>query len=274
MSIYEVLGLIELDCLFIRMSKNYLDTSNLKFSVPFDELKSSPGRTVCTRCNAKRRYYCYECVEPIDHVPPNPETKLPFKIHIIRHRSEKPSRSSIIPLKMTYPSEVFLYTFTQPDRFKPEETEGVIEPPLPQNIDWNRAAILYPGKDAVSVENIFTERDPLTDVFVIDATWFTAEQVIKRSPELGNIKRMIKLGLENKTIFWRHQREGRECLATCEAIYVLLREVWDASSDMEYNHEYDDVLFYYLFVHSLIEDNYKDTKKHRGRMPTYTLENS
>lgn len=266
----------------ILFQMNYLETSNLVFSKTFDELRSSPGRTVCPKCNAKRRYYCYDCIEPIDHSPPTPTSKLPLRLHIVRHHSEKPSKSSIIPLKMTYSQDVFLYIFTPAERFKVAEGApdiGLIEPAFPQDIDWDNAAILYPTKDAKTVEELgdhygvkSENQSVVRDVVVIDATWFTAEQVIKKTPELRSIPRHIKLGSNNKTIFWRHQAIGRECLATCEAIYVLLREVWDLS-DRPYNHEFDDVLFYYLFVHSMVDENYRDVKKHRGRLPQYTLEN-
>ena len=261
---------------------NYLETSNLVFSKTFDELGSSPGRTLCPKCNAKRRYYCYDCIVPIDHSPPAPTSKLPLRVHIVRHHSEKPSKSSIIPLKMTYPEDVFLYTFTPADRFKVAEGApdiGLIEPAFSQNIDWENAAILYPTKNAKTVQEVgkhfavnSESETVVRDIVVIDATWFTAEQVIKKTRELRSISRHIKLGSNNKTIFWRHQAIGRECLATCEAIYVLLREVWDLS-DRPYNHELDDVLFYYLFVHSMVDENYRDAKKHRGRLPQYTLEN-
>ena len=242
--------------------KDYLDTSRLKFSIDYSELKNSKGRTDCPRCGNRRRYYCYDCVIPIDHSPPHPKAQLPVKIHIIRHNSEKISKSSIIPFKMIYPNDVFLYTFTQPDRFNPQETEGTINPPLPPLVP-NRTVILFPTEDSVTVK----EMDPtlwegvvdntngdrgIQNIIVIDSTWSTAMQVISKSIHLRNVDMHVKLGSQCKTIFWRHQRMGRECLATCEAVYVFLREIFDLSACRDsYDNRYDDVLFYYLHVPSI-----------------------
>lgn len=264
--------------------EDFLDTSKIKFSKPFDELRDSPGRSVCPLCGNKRRYYCYDCIVPINHTPPKPDFSLPVKIHIVRHVSEKVSKSSIIPLKMVYPSDVFLYTFTQPDRFDPKVSEGSIDPPLPIFCP-EKAVILYPSKESVTVR----EMDPklwegvvenksgsraITDVFVIDSTWSTATQVISKSSIFKEIKKHVKLGSDSKTIFWRHQKIGRECLATCEAIYVMLREIFaSAPPKDEYDNRYDDVLFYYLHIHGLVQDNYRDSKKHRGHLPNYAIRN-
>ena len=259
------------------MDENFLDTSSLKFSTDFEQLRGVENRTACPGCGAMRLWYCYTCALAIGHVPPKPEHKLPVTIHIVRHNSEKPSKSSIIPLKLTYPDDVRLYTFTQPDRFDKSKTEGTIEPPLP-DIDWSRAAIIFPGKSAQTVQDSPQElwksdsNTKIEHVVLIDSTWSTALQVIEKSPQLRKIPHMIKLGSTNKTIFWRHQRMGRECLATCEAIYVLLREMWNRTESTDYDRRYDDVLYYYIYIHELVNDKYKDGKRHRGHLPDYAVE--
>jgi DTW domain-containing protein YfiP len=272
--------------LLVRM--NYLaDITQLKFSKSFDSVVSSgTSRTECPSCKRLRKYYCYDCVVPLCHEPPKPTQPLPVQFHIIRHNSEKPSKSSIIPLKLTYPDDVFLYTFRLIDRYD-EHSEGELIPNLPDDIDWDRTALLFPEK---GVSKSVSEMDPglfntngalagaatssatITRVIVIDSTWGTAMQVIKRTPGLEKVKYRIQLSSQNKTIFWRHQTIDRSCLATCEAIYVLLREIWDAKDSKEpYDNRYDDVMFYYVFVHSLINDHYASTKRHKGWLPEYAL---
>ena len=263
---------------------DFLDTSKLRLTKDFTELRNSTGRSVCPVCLNKRKYFCYDCVIPLLHSPPEPVHALPLQIHIVRHNSEKVSKSSIIPLKLVYPKNVFLYTFTQPDRFDPSKKEGSIHPSLP-TLDPERTAILFPSKDSVTVgnmdsklfkglvENEAESYSSIEHVIVIDSTWSTARQVISKTPELKHLKLHIRLGSDSKTIFWRHQKLGRECLATCEAIYVLLREIFDkASPGKVYDHRYDDILFYYFFVHGLVQENYRDSKKHRGHLPDYAIE--
>ena len=260
---------------------NYLNTSELKFSKSFADLESQDGRSRCPKCNNKRKYYCYDCVVAIGHEPPKPPYRLPVQVHIVRHKSESRSKSSIIPLKLSYPEEVFLYEFTQPDRFDPSQREGTIEPAFSPNFDWNHTALLFPEEGvSKTLSEILNESNDtssttgipiIRNIVVIDSTWSTALQVIKRTPQIRDIKYKIKLGEGNKTIFWRHQKIDRSCLATCEAIYVVMRELWDAKNISKYDHQYDDVLYYYVFVHSLINDHYRTTKRHKGHLPQYAL---
>ena len=254
---------------------NYLEISSLKFSKSFSDLLAQDSRTRCPNCQNKRKYYCYDCVVPIGHEPPKPLHRLPVQIHIVRHKSESKSKSSIIPLKLAYPDDVFLYEFTQPDRFDVSQTEGSISPSFSADFDWEHSALLFPEEHvSKTIGEIFRENKDVSqpiirNVIVIDSTWSTALQVIKRTPEFGRIRMRIKLGQGNQTIFWRHQKIDRSCLATCEAIYVLTREMWDEK--IEYDHRYDDVLFYYVFMHSLINDHYRSTKRHKGHLPQYAL---
>jgi hypothetical protein len=97
-------------------------------------------------------------------------------------------------------------------------------------------------------------------------------QVIKKSPLIRSITYKIRLGEGNKTIFWRHQKIDRSCLATCEAIYVLMREIWDSQIPHRiYDSRYDDLMYYYVFMHELINDHYRETKRHKGHLPEYAL---
>jgi DTW domain-containing protein YfiP len=262
---------------------NYLDTSKLFFSKSFSDLENQDGRTRCPNCNNKRKYYCYDCIVAINHEPPVPSHRLPVQVHIVRHKSERRSKSSIIPLKLAYPQDVFLYEFTQPDRFDSSANEGRIVPSFANDFDWEHTALLFPEEGvARTLSEILHPREAeqstnkttppvIRNILVIDSTWSTALQVIKRSGEIRSIKHRIGLGEGNKTIFWRHQKINRRCLATCEAIYVLMREMWDATGTAQYDHRYDDVLYYYVFVHSLINEHYRTTKRHKGHLPEYAL---
>jgi hypothetical protein len=268
---------------------NYLNLSALKFSTDFQQLRSISERSKCPNCSFMRKFYCYDCAVAIAHDPPRPSHPLPLRVIIIRHNSEKPSKSSIIPLKVAYPDDVELYTFTQPDRFDKSEKTGTISPQFSPSINWNKAAILFPGDDAKCIgelpESVWPNflgegsefqndhcLESVTTIVVIDSTWSTALQAIEKTPELKSVPYMIKLSSSNETIFWRHQRMGRECLATCEAVYVFFRELWDTvNCGSSYDGRFDDILFYYVYIHTVVNDHYRTTKRHRGHLPSYAL---
>lgn len=56
-----------------------------------------------------------------------------------------------------------------------------------------------------------------------------------------------------KTCFWRHQKGKPDSyLATIEAIYYFLRDYHKHCLGQEYDGEYDNLLFFYSFLHSVV----------------------
>lgn len=56
-----------------------------------------------------------------------------------------------------------------------------------------------------------------------------------------------------KTCFWRHQKGKPDTyLATIEAIYYFLTDFHKHCLAEEYNGEYDNLLFYYSYLHSVV----------------------
>lgn len=56
-----------------------------------------------------------------------------------------------------------------------------------------------------------------------------------------------------KTCFWRHQKGKPDSyLATIEAIYYFLRDYHKYCLGQEYDGEYDNLLFFYSFLHSIV----------------------
>jgi hypothetical protein len=140
------------------MSRNYIDLDTLRFSATFASLERIKERSACPKCQHMRKFYCYDCVIPLLHEPPRGNS-LPIQIHIIKHAAEKSSKSSVIPLKLAYPENIFLYTFFQPNSKwttssgSSNENEGHLDPPLPADLDLSRCAILFPLKGrSVGVE--------------------------------------------------------------------------------------------------------------------------
>lgn len=56
-----------------------------------------------------------------------------------------------------------------------------------------------------------------------------------------------------KTCFWRHQKGKPDTyLATIEAIYHFLKDFHEHCLAQEYNGEYDNILFFYSYLHSVV----------------------
>lgn len=56
-----------------------------------------------------------------------------------------------------------------------------------------------------------------------------------------------------KTCFWRRQKGKPDTyLATIEAIYYFLKDFHEHCLAEEYNGEYDNLLFFYSYLHSVV----------------------
>lgn len=69
--------------------------------------------------------------------------------------------------------------------------------------------------------------------------------------------RCIELS-KHETLFWRYQRgKPKTYLATIEAIYYFLVEVYRATyTDIPYQGQYDNLLFFFKFMYEKIHSQY------------------
>lgn len=183
----------------------------------------------------------------------------------IQHPKEHKSKSSAIHAKVIAPDHTQIFEFPNIPKFLEEEPES--------------AVLLYPTKDAISVEQVVqklqnqalpaatttttttTTADaskpakPLKYVVFIDSTWQQSKSIL-RDPRMLKIPR-VKIS-SHKTLFWRYQNLDETFLATIEAIYFFFREFSIYNyKNQEYNGEYDDLLFLFAFNYSLIQEHYE-----------------
>lgn len=71
-----------------------------------------------------------------------------------------------------------------------------------------------------------------------------------------------------ETNFWRHQKVGKNCLATIEAIYYFYKE-YNMALTGKYNGEYDNLLYFFVHYYKMIQNEYKTEKKLFPRKPEY-----
>eukprot|EP01080_Neovahlkampfia_damariscottae_P009446 gene9446-1652_t len=226
--------------------------SNLKFTTKFsvlDEMKKQK----CEKCNKSRRFFCYSCMIPMNNTEQIPNVKLPIKVIIIQHPKELKSKSTAIHAKILSPDNVEIYQY----------------PEMPDFLTNENSMILYPSKDSVSFETITKQlkdeksnkqenyNSKLAYLVFIDATWNQAKQIARDE----RIQSLRKLKITSqKTLFWRYQQLGDDHLATIEAIYYTLKE-YQIFAKGEYNSEFDDLLFYYVYFYQLIQETYQDESK-------------
>jgi predicted amidophosphoribosyltransferase len=87
---------------------------------PFDCMRKldQEGRGACPECKGKRKYYCYDCVVPLNQDPTElPRLKLPVDVTVVRHPKEKRSKSSIISSHIIAPDNIeILHTVEVPEQ--------------------------------------------------------------------------------------------------------------------------------------------------------------
>ncbi|XP_060734469.1 tRNA-uridine aminocarboxypropyltransferase 1 isoform X1 [Tachysurus vachellii] len=221
-----------------------------------------------------------------------PNIKLPVKIDIIKHPNETDGKSTAVHAKLIAPEDVSIYTYPCIPELDTHTHNVVLVFPGPNSmtvqemVDYIRKNRRKRGAEK-SAEERDTKKPKLEEtsdssqshshthshthsgtqmsqntqqtedhmcqvqrVIFIDSTWNQTTKIIS-DERLQDFPR-VELK-SRKTCFWRHQRGSPDSyLATIEAIYYFLKDFHIHCLQREYRGEYDNLLFFYTFLHKLI----------------------
>ncbi|KAJ3592909.1 hypothetical protein NHX12_005247 [Muraenolepis orangiensis] len=235
------------------------------------------GRLNCSKCGRSRMFFCYTCYSLVGVSQQEiPSIKLPVKIDIIKHPNETDGKSTAIHAKILAPDDVNIYTYPCIPEFDTDKVVVVFPGPgsvsmqdlmqhLRDNVDGEPCPKRHRASETEGATRV--ARDPgsaapdgaeasesraclLERVVVIDSTWNQTNKIItdERLQALPRVELTTR-----KTCFWRHQKGKPESyLATIEAIYYFLKDYHEQCLAREYSGEYDNLLFFYSYLHSLI----------------------
>ncbi|XP_071804032.1 tRNA-uridine aminocarboxypropyltransferase 1-like [Asterias amurensis] len=126
---------------------------NVKGASPFDGMLIDPHgpldkvttRTNCPECGSSRKYFCYTCYLPMPGVTGVYNTvELPLMVDIIKHPAEVDGKSTAVHARLLAPDHVTIYTY----------------PNIPHFENKEKVLLVFPCKDAVSLEDLSKSRTP------------------------------------------------------------------------------------------------------------------
>ncbi|XP_036951084.1 tRNA-uridine aminocarboxypropyltransferase 1 [Acanthopagrus latus] len=242
------------------------------------------GRLKCSKCGGSRMFFCYTCCSLVGVTPQEiPSIELPVKIDIIKHPNETDGKSTAIHAKILAPGDVTIYTYPCiPDYDKDRVVlvfpgpEAVSVPDMMQCLYDQTDSKSHYTSDMPCIKRLKREEvqgathasdnsksgipdeakgpesrvSPLQRVVFIDSTW---NQTNKISTD-ERLQDLLRVELNaRKTCFWRRQKGKPDTyLATIEAIYYFLKDFHEHCLAEEYNGEYDNLLFFYSYLHSVV----------------------
>ena len=142
----------------------------------------------------------------------------------IKHEQELDSKSTAIHAKLLSPTQTTIHDFHKASpASSPLATQILTSPP-------GSFVILFPDEEAVRLEELEPEElRAIEAVIVIDGTWSQAAAINRCEPFTRLRKIRIDEGL--RTVFWRYQDLGENCLSTIEAIYYFMCEAERVKSE-------------------------------------------
>ncbi|XP_003969880.1 tRNA-uridine aminocarboxypropyltransferase 1 [Takifugu rubripes] len=242
------------------------------------------GRLKCSKCGGSRKFFCYTCCSLVGVTREEiPLIKLPVKIDIIKHPNETDGKSTAIHAKILAPNDVTIYTYPCIPDFEKDKVVMVFPGPQAVSVqdmiqclhDQSNSRLHHTsyepmkkrlkcddlGGSTCTEESFQTGSSDTTKgseprqrllqrVVFIDSTW---NQTNKISTD-ERLQDLLQVELKmRKTCFWRHQKGKPDSyLATIEAIYYFLRDYHKYCLGQEYDGEYDNLLFFYSFLHSVV----------------------
>lgn len=229
-------------------------------------------------------FFCYTCCLLVGVTPQEiPVVKLPVKIDIIKHPNETDGKSTAIHAKILAPNDVTIYTYPCIPDYEIDKVVLVFPGPdavsvrdMMQCLHDSSDTRSHDSSDEHCVKRMKREEGqdatqtdkspksgtqdetkgsesrvyPLQRVVFIDSTW---NQTNKISTD-ERLQDFVKVELTTrKTCFWRSQKGKPDTyLATIEAIYYFLKDYHELYVSANYRGEYDNLLFFYSYLHSLV----------------------
>ncbi|KAM4596066.1 tRNA-uridine aminocarboxypropyltransferase 1 isoform 1-T2 [Fundulus diaphanus] len=241
------------------------------------------GRLKCSKCGGSRMFFCYTCCSLVGvNMQEIPVIKLPVKIDIIKHPNETDGKSTAVHAKILAPGDVTMYTYPCFPEFENDKVVLVFPGPgavsvqdMIQCLRERRNNSSKEPFDEPSVKRLKSDVQaatrtheepqsvvpeeangsesrlrPLQRVVFIDSTWNQTNKISTDERLQGLLQVELKT---RKTCFWRSQKGKPDTyLATIEAIYYFLKDFHQHCLGQEYGGEYDNLLFFYSYLHSLI----------------------
>ncbi|KAJ8340409.1 hypothetical protein SKAU_G00350420 [Synaphobranchus kaupii] len=202
-----------------------------------------------------------------------PTIKLPVKIDIIKHPNETDGKSTAVHAKLVARDDVTIYTYPCIPEYEGEKHNVVLVFPGPGSITMEEmskqlleiaqkrtvCSLNEPCPKRVKVDDESKDTQnaedqqstcPLQRVVFIDSTWNQTNKIITDE----RLQALLQVELKTrKTCFWRHQKGSPDTyLATIEAIYYFLKDYHVQCLSQQYQGEYDNLLFFYSYLHQLI----------------------
>ncbi|XP_058667069.1 tRNA-uridine aminocarboxypropyltransferase 1 [Ammospiza caudacuta] len=248
------------------------------------EKAKKSGRSKCPRCNSSRMFYCYTCFVPVETVPTKeiPTVKLPLKIDIIKHPNETDGKSTAVHAKLLAPDDVTIYKYPCIPEYEEKRHEIALIFPGPNSVSVKdiafhlqkftkksvcssdddcfreplpKKAKIEPEEEKNPNECISSSRSEgtrLKKIIFIDSTWNQTNKIITDERLQGLLQIELKT---RKTCFWRHQKGTPDTyLSTIEAIYYFLVDYHQEILKESYKGQYDNLLFFFSFMYTLIKD--------------------
>ncbi|KAM9765724.1 tRNA-uridine aminocarboxypropyltransferase 1 isoform 2-T2 [Menidia menidia] len=242
------------------------------------------GRLKCSKCGGSRMFFCYTCCSLVGvSIQEVPLIKLPVKIDIIKHPNETDGKSTAIHAKILAPGDVTIYTYPCIPEFEKDTVVLVFPGPGAVSVQDMLRCLRDrggSGSHASSAEPKAKRRKrqpvhgathgaedpesgtpdeapgsesrhhPLERVVFIDSTWNQTNKISTDERLQGLLQVELKT---RKTCFWRRQKGKPDTyLATIEAIYYFFKDFQQLCLSQEYDGEYDNLLFFYSFLHSVV----------------------
>jgi len=213
-------------------------------------LDSQQGRQSCRRCNRSRKFFCYSCRLPLPSTEAIiPRVELPVRVDIVKHPGEVEGKSTAVHAPIIAPDWVSLHTFPDIPDYSPSSTLLVFPGP--------HSSSLAQLCQAASQQARREEGElgfPYTRVVFVDSTWNQCHGICE-DPRLSRLPCVI---LDPRsTMFWRYQKgKSKDHLATIEAIYYFSVDFHTQVLGKEYRGEYDNLLFFFKFMHDKIHQLY------------------
>ncbi|XP_053573428.1 tRNA-uridine aminocarboxypropyltransferase 1 [Bombina bombina] len=243
------------------------------------ESAQKKGRAKCPKCHCSRMFYCYTCYTPVGTVSADaiPQVKLPFKIDIIKHPNETDGKSTAAHAKLLAQGDVTVYTYPCIPEYEGHMHEVVLVFPGPSSValedsllslsqlfSQNQDVTYKPSSKRLKGNSETDENEMkihcIKRVIFIDSTWNQTNKIVTDERLQGLVK--VEL-TDRKTCFWRHQKGSPDTyLSTIEAIYYFAIDYHTQILKEDYNGEYDNLLFFYSFMHRLI----KNAKHSAGKL--------